>query len=66
MTVIAELLQGHPEVALFAALSLGFFLGKVADHWLHTKWIYLAGLLFGAVVGFWQMIRMALRAGKER
>ena len=31
-----------------AAVLLGFFLGKVADHWLHTKWIYLAGLLFGA------------------
>jgi F0F1-type ATP synthase assembly protein I len=49
-----------------AAVLLGFFFGKLADYWLHTKWIYLAGLLFGAVVGFWQMIRMALRAGKER
>jgi AspT/YidE/YbjL antiporter-like protein len=28
MTAITELLQHHPEVALFAALSLGFFLGK--------------------------------------
>jgi hypothetical protein len=32
---------------------------------LHTKWIYLVGLLFGAVVGFWQMIRMAMRAYKD-
>jgi F0F1-type ATP synthase assembly protein I len=42
-----------------AAVLLGFFLGKLADYWLHTKWLYLVGLLFGAVVGFWQMIRMA-------
>lgn len=48
-----------------AAILLGFFLGKLADYWLHTKWLYLAGLLFGAVVGFWQMIRMALGAFKK-
>jgi F0F1-type ATP synthase assembly protein I len=48
-----------------AAVLLGFFLGKLADYWLHTKWLYLAGLLFGAVVGFWQMIRMAIGASKE-
>jgi F0F1-type ATP synthase assembly protein I len=48
-----------------AAVLLGFFLGKLADYWLHTKWLYLAGLLFGAVVGFWQMIRMAVGAFKK-
>jgi len=49
-----------------AAILLGFFLGKLADYWLHTKWLYLVGLLFGAVVGFWQMIRMALGAYKDK
>jgi F0F1-type ATP synthase assembly protein I len=48
-----------------AAVLLGFFLGKLADYWLHTKWLYLVGLLFGAVVGFWQMIRMAMSAYKD-
>ena len=48
-----------------AAILLGFFLGKLADYWLHTKWLYLVGLLFGAVVGFWQMIRMAMDANKD-
>ena len=48
-----------------AAILLGFFLGKLADYWLHTKWLHLVGLLFGAVVGFWQMISMALRANKD-
>lgn len=48
-----------------AAVLLGFFLGKLLDYWLHTKWLYLAGLLFGAVVGFWQMIQMAMSASKD-
>ncbi len=48
-----------------ASVLLGFFLGKLLDYWLHTKWLYLVGLLFGAVMGFWQMIRMALRAFKD-
>ena len=47
------------------AILLGFFLGKLLDYWLHTKWLYLVGLLFGAVVGFAQMIRMALGAFKD-
>ncbi|MBS1850630.1 MAG: AtpZ/AtpI family protein [Acidobacteria bacterium] len=48
-----------------ASVLLGFFLGKVLDHWLHTRWIYLAGLIFGAIVGFVQMIRMALTSVKD-
>lgn len=47
------------------SILLGFFLGKLADYWLHTKWLFLVGLLFGAVVGFWQMIRMAIGAYKN-
>ena len=47
------------------ATLLGFFLGKLLDYWLHTKWLYLVGLLFGAVVGFAQMIRMAMGASKD-
>jgi F0F1-type ATP synthase assembly protein I len=48
-----------------AAVILGFFLGKVLDHYLHTKWFSLAGVVFGAVVGFVQMIRMATASSSE-
>jgi F0F1-type ATP synthase assembly protein I len=48
-----------------AAVLLGFFFGKLADYWLHTTWIYIAGLIFGAVVGFVQMIRMAASSFKD-
>ena len=54
----------YSEIGFIIPVSvlLGLFLGKLADYWLHTKWLYLVGLLFGAVVGFWQVIRMALGA----
>jgi F0F1-type ATP synthase assembly protein I len=48
-----------------AAILVGFFVGKLLDYWLHTKWLYLVGLLFGAVLGFAQMIRMALASSKD-
>jgi F0F1-type ATP synthase assembly protein I len=49
-----------------AAVILGFFLGKLLDYWLHTHWIYLVGLIFGAVVGFVEMIRMAFSSMKDK
>ena len=49
-----------------AAVILGFFLGKLLDYLLHTHWIYIVGLIFGAVVGFVQMIRMASASFKEK
>lgn len=48
-----------------AAVLLGFFFGKLMDHWLHTKWLYLVGLIFGAAVGFSQVIRMAMSSFKD-
>ena len=48
-----------------ACVLLGLLFGKLADYWLHTHWLYVAGIIFGAVVGFWQMIRMAVGAFKK-
>ena len=44
---------------------VGLFLGKLLDYWLHTRWLYLIGLLLGAVLGFTQMIRMALHSSRN-
>lgn len=49
-----------------AAVLVGFFLGKLLDYWLHTHWLYLGGLIFGAIVGFVQMIRMAAGSLKDQ
>lgn len=48
-----------------AAVLVGLFLGKLLDYWLRTHWLYLAGLIFGAIVGFIQMMRMATAATKD-
>jgi F0F1-type ATP synthase assembly protein I len=49
-----------------AAVLLGFFAGKLLDYWLHTRWLYLVGLIIGALVGFVQMIRMAAGSFKDK
>jgi len=54
----------YSEIAFIipAAVVVGLLLGKLLDYWLHTHWLFLAGIIFGAVVGFVQMIRMVTRA----
>ncbi len=49
-----------------AAVFLGFLLGKLLDYWLHTKWIFIVGVIFGAVLGFVEMIRMATSSFKDK
>lgn len=49
-----------------AAVVLGFGLGKLLDYWLHTTWIYIPGLIFGAVAGFADMIRRAWAASRDK
>ncbi len=48
-----------------AAVVLGYIVGRLLDYWLHTHWIYLVGVVFGAVVGFISMVRMALNSEHE-
>lgn len=48
-----------------SAVLVGYLFGLLADHLLHTHWIYLFGIVFGAVSGFVSMIRRALRASSE-
>jgi len=49
-------------ITLPAATFIGWGLGTLMDNWLHTHWIYIAGLLLGIVAGFVQFIRVALSA----
>jgi F0F1-type ATP synthase assembly protein I len=40
-----------------AATVAGWLIGLGLDHWLHTTWLYLAGLILGIVAGFVELIR---------
>jgi len=43
-----------------AATVAGWLIGVGLDHWLHTRWLYLVGLLFGIVAGFVELIRTVI------
>ena len=45
-----------------AALLVGWGGGALLDKWLHQDWIYIVGLVLGAVAGMVEAIRMALRS----
>jgi F0F1-type ATP synthase assembly protein I len=40
-----------------AATFAGWLIGAGLDRWLHTTWLYLAGLILGIVAGFVELIR---------
>jgi len=40
-----------------AATVAGWLIGLALDHWLHTTWLYLAGLIIGIIAGFVELIR---------
>ncbi len=44
-----------------AAVVVGLLLGKLFDYWFHTHWIFLAGIIVGAVAGFVDIIRTVMR-----
>lgn len=43
-----------------AATVAGWLMGVALDRWLHTTWLYIAGLIVGIVAGFVELIRAAL------
>jgi F0F1-type ATP synthase assembly protein I len=40
-----------------AAVVVGLLLGKLGDHVFHTRWLFLVGIIVGAIAGFTDMIR---------
>ena len=48
-----------------AATFVGWIIGALLDKWLHTSWLYLAGLIFGIVAGFVQLIRSVTGSQSE-
>jgi F0F1-type ATP synthase assembly protein I len=44
-------------LALPASTFVGWIIGALLDKWLHTTWLYLAGLIVGSIAGFVELIR---------
>ncbi len=43
-----------------AATVAGWLIGVALDRWLHTTWLYIAGLIVGIIAGFVELIRAAI------
>ncbi len=41
-----------------AATVVGWLVGAALDHWFHTSWLYIVGLVVGIVAGFVELIRL--------
>jgi F0F1-type ATP synthase assembly protein I len=48
-----------------AATVVGWLVGAALDHWLHTTWLYLAGLILGIIAGFVELIRLVTSSDSE-
>lgn len=44
-----------------AATVVGWLIGAWLDRWLHTTWLYIAGILLGILAGFVELIRTVMR-----
>jgi F0F1-type ATP synthase assembly protein I len=51
--------------ALPAATVAGWLIGAALDHWLHTKWLYLVGLILGIAAGFIELIRTVVSSDSK-
>jgi F0F1-type ATP synthase assembly protein I len=40
-----------------AAVVVGLLLGKLGDHVFHTRWLFMVGIIVGAIAGFVDLIR---------
>jgi F0F1-type ATP synthase assembly protein I len=49
-----------------AATVVGWLAGVALDHWLHTNWLYLVGLILGIIAGFVELIRIALSSESKQ
>jgi F0F1-type ATP synthase assembly protein I len=45
---------------------VGLLAGMALDHWLHTHWLYMAGLILGIVAGFIQLVRAGMSSGTNQ
>jgi len=41
-----------------AATVVGWLIGVALDHWVHTSWLYIVGLILGIIAGFVELIRL--------
>ena len=51
-------------LTIFFSVASFMGVGWVLDRWLGTSWIMIAGIILGAVVGFYEFIRIISQLNK--
>jgi len=65
-SVLVQIGQYSQLAFIFPAATVaGWLLGLALDHWLHTTWLYLAGLILGIIAGFVQLVRTVTSSDSE-
>ncbi len=68
-TVLGGLVKAESMVQIALALPLstiiGWVIGDALGRHFHTEWPAIAGLIFGAVAGFVQIVRIASKANRD-
>ena len=49
-----------------AAVLIGWGMGALLDKWLHTQWIYIVGVILGAIAGMTEAVRQALHTDRGK
>lgn len=49
-----------------AATVAGWLAGLALDHWLHTTWLYLLGLILGIIAGFVELVRTVTSSASDK
>lgn len=63
---VAVARYSHLAFVLPACTVVGWLIGVALDHWLHTNWIYLVGLLLGIAAGFVELLRTVMSAESKQ
>ena len=65
-SVIVQLANYSQLAFIFpAATVVGWLIGAGLDHWLHTTWLYLVGLILGIIAGFVELLRLVTSSDSE-
>jgi len=58
-----QLVKAETALQIALVLPIAAFVGWAAgaglDHWLHTQWLFMVGIVVGSAAGFYQMFRIA-------
>ena len=63
--MVKGLKYAHMGLILPVSVVIGWFVGSLIDGWAGTRSVNIIGLVLGIIAGFYELIRTAMKMGKE-